>query len=82
MCVCVLVWDSGSAARDERGVKRLLGRIRLITTWLRSTLIQLLLWDALGIDWEINSIRGWSSLFSQLAAVASGGKATLMVQIK
>lgn len=50
MCECVCVWDSGSAARDERGVKRLLGRICLITTWLCSTLVQLLLWFTMGID--------------------------------
>lgn len=49
MRVCVCMY-SGSAARDERGVKRLLGRIRLITTWPCSTLVQLLLWDTLGID--------------------------------
>lgn len=51
MCVCV--WDSGSAARDERGVKSLLGKIRLISTWLCSTLVQLLLWDTLGIDGKL-----------------------------
>ena len=50
---CLCVWDSGSAARDERGVKRLLGRILLITTWLCSTLVQLLLLDSLGIDGKL-----------------------------
>lgn len=51
MYVCIQ--DSGSAARDERGVKRLLGRIRLIATWLCSTLVQLLLLDMLGIDGKL-----------------------------
>lgn len=49
--MCIL--DSGSAARDEQGVKRLLGRICFISTWLHSTLVQLLLRDLLGIDGKL-----------------------------
>lgn len=47
------IWYSGSAARDERGVKRLLRRRRLIITWLCSTLVQLLPWDTQGLDGKL-----------------------------